>query len=307
MHATSTPTLDRTMELVDGRTLAFSEWGDLDGKPVVLLHGMPSSRLMCPDLDATLAAGVRLITIDRPGYGRSDPRTGRTMLNWVDDFVELADHLGLPPSPVLGWSGGGPYALACGYRLPDRVSAIGLAGSPGLTGEVPGALEDFSREGRALVEMLQTDRAAGVEGITRLCQTYGGDGLYLPLKFRAHRGPDRSAQTRFILSSGDADDRLLARPGMLDAIQAWLGEGARQGSTGFVQDWIDRADRDGFSVADIRQDVHIWIGEADRQVPRYHADFMAATIPRSKLTSYPREGHLFPFVHWGEMLEELIA
>lgn len=302
MRATASPTLDRTMVLSDGRTLAFSEWGDLGGKPVVLLHGMPGSRLMCPDIDATRAAGVRLITIDRPGYGLSDPRPDRTRLNWVDDYLELAEHLHLPPCPIVGWSGGGPYALACAYRLPDRVSSIGLAGSPGLVGEVPGALEDFSAEGRALIDLLHRDRAAGIGAITRHCHEYGGDGLYLPLKFRAHRGANRSARTRFMLSSGDADDRLLARPGMLEAIREWLDEGARQGTAGFVGDWIDRVDHDGFSVADIQQVVHVWIGEADRQIPRYHADHLVQTIPRARLVSYPGEGHLFPFDHWGEML-----
>jgi len=57
MKASATPKLDRTMELADGRTLAFSEWGDLGGRPVVLLHGTPGSRLECPDADATEAAG----------------------------------------------------------------------------------------------------------------------------------------------------------------------------------------------------------------------------------------------------------
>ena len=74
------------MELADGRTLAWTEWGDLGGRPVVLLNGTPGSRLCCPDVDATEAAGVRLITIDWPGYGRSDPRPGLTTLSWVDDY-----------------------------------------------------------------------------------------------------------------------------------------------------------------------------------------------------------------------------
>lgn len=302
MKASQTPSLDRTMKLTDGRTLAFSEWGDLGGKPLVLLHGMPGSRLMCPDVDATTGAGVRLITIDRPGYGLSDPRPDRTKLNWVDDYVELADHLALPPCPIVGWSGGGPYALACAFRLPERVTSIGLAGSPGLTGEVPHAFDDYSEVGRAAVDLLRRDRAAGIAEIGRLCQAYGGDGLYQPLRFRASPWSNRSAQTRFMLSSGGADDRLLALPGMLEAIQQWLAEGARQGSSGFIADWIDRADRDEFSAAEIQQEVHVWIGQVDRQIPRYHADYLAATLPRARLISYPGEGHLFPFGHWGEML-----
>ncbi len=201
MRATATPKLDRTLELADGRTLAFSEWGEIGGRPVVLLHGMPGSRLMCPDLDATEAGGVRLITIDRPGYGRSDPKIDRTLSEWVDDFVELADHLDLPPCPVVGWSSGGLYALACAYHLPDRVSMVGLAGSPGLALEVPGALDEFSPEGRAAVKLFHQDRAQGIAAVTRLCQRYDGEGLYMPLRFRASPATSRSGQTRFMVSS----------------------------------------------------------------------------------------------------------
>lgn len=289
MKASATPKLDRTMELADGRTLAYSEWGDLRGRPVVLLHGTPSSRLLCPDVDATEAAGVRLITIDRPGYGRSDPRPDRTLLNWIDDYVELADHLKLPPCPVVGWSGGGPYALACAYRLAERVSSVGLAGSPGLTGEVPGALDDYSAEGKANFTLIHRDRAAGIEAISKRCQWYGGDGW----------------QTFFSGNWADADARLLARPDVLGAMKECVREGARQGPVGWAWDDIADTGPDGFSVADIRQEVHVWIGEADPMIPRFHADYLVATIPRATLVSFPGGGHLFPFDHWAEMLAAL--
>ena len=305
MKATATPALDRTMELAEGRTLAFSEWGVLDGRPIVLLHGTPGSRLMCPDIDATEAAGVRLITIDRPGYGRSDPRPEQTLLTWVDDFIELADHLDLPACPIVGWSGGGLYALASAYRLPERVTTIALAGSPGLTGEVPGALEELSSEGRALIELLHRDHAAGAAAIARHCQDYNGEGLFLPFKFRALPHTRRTERNRFMLSSGDADDQVAEGPGIAGAIQTWLAEGARQGSAGFVQDWVNRVDREGFGVADIRQDVHVWIGEEDRRISRFHADYLVATIPRARLYPLPGEGHRFLFAHWGDVLAAL--
>jgi pimeloyl-ACP methyl ester carboxylesterase len=289
MSASATPKLDRTIQLSDGRTLAYSEWGDLGGRPVVLLHGMPDSRLCCPDVDATEAAAVRLITPDRPGYGRSDPRPDRTRLNWVDDYVELADHLGLPPCPVVGWSGGGHYALACAYRLPERVSSVGLAASPGLVHETPGALDDFSPEGRANYELLQRDRAAGIDAVNRRRAWFQGDGW----------------QSFFGESWGEADDRVLARADVLETMKANLREAARQGPAGYVGDEIALADPDGFSVADIRQEVRVWIGGADTVMPRFHADYLVQTIPRATLISFPRGGHLFPFDHWGEMLAAL--
>jgi pimeloyl-ACP methyl ester carboxylesterase len=130
-NATASPKVDRTIRLQDGRQLAYCEWGALDGTPVVLLHGAPGSRLICPDEAATEAAGVRLLTVDRPGYGQSDPRPGRALLDWPADHIELADQLDLPPCPVVGWSAGGKFALAMGFGAPDRVTAIGLAGALG--------------------------------------------------------------------------------------------------------------------------------------------------------------------------------
>ena len=144
MTATATPKLDRTIELRDGRTLAYSEWGDLRGRPVIHHGGRPGSRLLCPDEQATDAAGVRLITIDRPGYGLSDPRPHRTYRDWVRDYVELAERLDLPACPVVGWSGGGPYALASAV-CPGRVTSVGLAAIETPLDDDPGGWDQVAR------------------------------------------------------------------------------------------------------------------------------------------------------------------
>ena len=99
----STPIADEVVNLGDGRVVSYASWGQPDGRPVVFVNGCPGSRLMCPDVEETVAAGVRLFTIDRPGYGRSSPLPGRRVVDWVADFVEWADLIGLPR--VL-WSGG---------------------------------------------------------------------------------------------------------------------------------------------------------------------------------------------------------
>src|SRR5439155_545207 len=89
------PRRDSTITLTDGRRLAFTEWGDPDGKPLFLFHGAPFSRLFCPDEPATIAAGVRLVTVDRPGIGRSDVLEARSWGDWPADVVALADALGI--------------------------------------------------------------------------------------------------------------------------------------------------------------------------------------------------------------------
>jgi pimeloyl-ACP methyl ester carboxylesterase len=288
---TATPKTDRTMKLGDGRTLAFCDWGDLQGRPVVLFHGMPGSRLFCPDHDATEASGVRLITIDRPGYGRSDPSPGRTLLDWVDDFVELAQFLHLPPCPVMGWSSGGPYALACAARAPEGVTDVGLAAAVGPYDLVPGALDEAPSDVRSLMRLLRHDPGAAAEFIENRCGWYADD----PDAIFAHVG-----------GHDDFEDRLMSRPEVMEPLKVWIREGARQGSAGYVQDWIAERSPWGFAVGDVERPVHVWWGETDRLVGRVHTDYLAREIPRAALVTYPGEGHLFPLNHWGEMLAALL-
>src|SRR6266496_2748375 len=84
----------RAIRLRDGRSLAYAEWGDPAGRPVLHFHGIPGSRFERHADDGLYARlGLRYITIDRPGYGRSDPKPGRTFLDWAADVEQLADAL----------------------------------------------------------------------------------------------------------------------------------------------------------------------------------------------------------------------
>ncbi|MBW2547908.1 MAG: hypothetical protein DRH23_06320 [Deltaproteobacteria bacterium] len=115
-----------TLHLRDGRKLAYAEYGDPHGYPVMLFHGNPSSRLswgLIPD--SPFRPHLRLIAPDRPGFGRSDFQPGRRLLDWPDDVSELAEALGLNRFAVLGVSGGGPATLACAWRIPERLTAVG--------------------------------------------------------------------------------------------------------------------------------------------------------------------------------------
>jgi pimeloyl-ACP methyl ester carboxylesterase len=110
---------DGGLSLPDGRSLAYAEWGTSSGPPVLLFHGGPGSRLFCPDYEATMSSGVRLITIDRPGFGGSDPHPGRTLLSWADDVAGLADALHLDRFAVI-WNA--PCFGMC--RGPRRTSQL---------------------------------------------------------------------------------------------------------------------------------------------------------------------------------------
>ena len=118
----------QTLTLPDGRKLGFAEWGDPEGKPIFHFHGSSSSRLEHPYLEHHLV-GVRLVTIDRPGHGLSSFQPSRQLLDWPRDVDTLADHLGLGTFAVSGWSFGGPYAMACAFSFPERLTAVGLISS----------------------------------------------------------------------------------------------------------------------------------------------------------------------------------
>ena len=282
-RVTADPRSDSMVKLRDGRALAYAEWGHPAGRPVVLFLGTPGgSRLLCPDADATEALGVRLITIDRPGYGRSDPDPGFSFLSWADDYAALHQLLGLPPCPIVGWSGGGAYALACAVRTPALVTSVGLVASRGPLDKIPDA---YSEADRSLSDLLRRDRAAGIDAITLDVQWYA----------------DNPASV-FTEGWDGPDEALLAQPNVRQTMIELMREGARQGSIGYVADLIAKFEPWAFSVADVTQDVRVWAGEADDPSVHAAADYFVATIPRATLVTYQDSGHLLAIPHWAEML-----
>ena len=120
-------TIDLTLKLKDGRNLGYIDLGKKDAKPLFHFHGFPGSRLEATILaDRAITKNVRLIGIDRPGMGLSDFKKNRTLLDWPDDVVELADALEIDKFAVEGISGGGPYAAACAYKIPERLISCGI-------------------------------------------------------------------------------------------------------------------------------------------------------------------------------------
>src|SRR5438105_12213590 len=115
----------------DGR-LAYCEYGDAAGAPVLFFHGWPSSRTMAQLTDATACElGVRIISPDRPGIRDSSFQPNRKLTDWPEIVEQLADHLKFDSFRILAISGGAPYAYAAAWKLPDRVHAVAIAsGAP---------------------------------------------------------------------------------------------------------------------------------------------------------------------------------
>lgn len=123
---------EQRVRLPDGRWLGYAEHGDPTGRPVLVFRGAPASRLSYwPDPAIAASLAVRLISPDRPGYGLSTFQPGRAMLDWPGDVTAFAAALGLERFAVLGVSGGAPYALACAYKIPQRLMGVAVVSGMG--------------------------------------------------------------------------------------------------------------------------------------------------------------------------------
>lgn len=143
--------------LPDGRRLAYASAGDPDGTPVVVHHGTPGSRLFAALLaDDARDVGVRVLVPDRPGYGRSTPPPdGWTWTGWSDDFAALLTAESIGNTGVVGFSGGGPYALAAAST--GRVNRVGL-----LSASVPGSDTVFGQVVRVPFALRALFRISGL-------------------------------------------------------------------------------------------------------------------------------------------------
>jgi pimeloyl-ACP methyl ester carboxylesterase len=269
-----------TIRLSDGRTLGFAEYGDPAGKPVLLFHGATLSRLFGAVADGSARkVGVRLIAPDRPGIGLSDPKPGRTMLDWAADVGELADRLDLARFSVLGHSLGGAYVLACAYAMPKRLIGAGVAAGAipvGPTMELPPLL----RMPPALVALL-------LSTMTRLLM-FGPQ--WLRQKMRAADPPP--------------DRQLFASPEFTAIVERSVREGLRTGMGGIRVDAAVLAKPWGFTFEDIHVPVHLWYAELDSMVPFALGKKLAAAIPQSVSRFSSSQGHMSVLV---DNLDEILS
>jgi len=124
------PRFEGRIGLRDGRGIGFAEYGVATGRTMFWFHGTPGGRHQVPPAARRFAAAndVRLIALERPGVGGSTPHLYDSLVDWADDVTEVAEQLGVGRFGLIGFSGGGPYALACAHRMPERVVAAAVMG-----------------------------------------------------------------------------------------------------------------------------------------------------------------------------------
>jgi pimeloyl-ACP methyl ester carboxylesterase len=276
-----------TIRLRDGRSLGYAQYGDLSGKPVFHFHGSGGSRLEHPWDESILPdLGIWLIVTDRPGHGLSDPQPERKLLDWPDDIVQLADHLGIDSFYVLGWSAGGPYALACAYKLKERVLG-GAIVSGFAPPDRPGPSEGYSLFPRLFM--------------------FSARHFHLLIKLFRKMGYSQVSSGKDIKIDGliPQDKKILEKPENYQLYMADIREGYRHGWQGIALDDIIINNQWGFSLEDIQVRIDIWQGESDQNVPLNQGKYQHEKIPDNRFTVVQNQAHLYLLSHWREVLTAL--
>ena len=280
---------DGVLKLADGREIAWRWWGDEGGIPILRLHGMPGSRIFRrPDPTVQLELHLRFLQPDRPGYGGSTRKPGHGIAEIADDFVELLDFHGIDRILVMGGSGGGPYALAIAARYPERVSAVTVV------------------VGAAPLESEEAARLVGINAQAYVLKQQGWEPLFEFLSVERDRVLAEGIE--ILLNAAPASDRAILQSAALQRMnRAVNAEALRQGAEGWADEsYAMRGDWD-FDPADIEASVTWWHGDDDKNAALSAARRAASRIPHVDFRVWHNEGHMAPYLHEREILEELIS
>ncbi|WP_328324619.1 alpha/beta hydrolase [Kribbella sp. NBC_00382] len=270
----------KRLEIGDGRVVEYLVEGPADGRPLVMHHGTPGVAMALePIVEAAARHGLRFVTHSRPGYSDSTPQPGRRVADVADDVGALLDVLGADEFVTLGWSGGGPHALACAALLPDRCRAAAV-----IAGVAP-----YDAEG------LDWLAGMGDENVAEFgAAAIGKDALDTYLAEASAELKDVQPDD-IIAAFGDllsAVDQTALHGGLADYLAASCRAAVSRGYDGwrdddlaFLADW-------GVDLASIRVPVSIWQGDQDRMVPRDHGRWLGEHVPGATTQLVAGEGHL---------------
>lgn len=272
--------------LADGRRLGWAEWGPVDGTAVLLCPGAATSRWLGFGGDVIDELGVRLISVDRPGLGASDPAPGRTLLDFAADIGQLARLRGLSGLRAVGFSQGAPFALACAAA--GVVSGVAVVSG-----------------GDELAHPLLADKL--VPDVRRLVDAVASDATAAEVSI-AGFGSAQVMWEMVISMSGAADREVYTAPDFAWAYRRALDEGFAQGAAGYARDTVLSMGRWPFDLSHITVPVELWYGGQDTS-PVHSPDFgetLARRMPEAVRHFLPEAGGALLWTHTEETLRSLL-
>ena len=284
------------VSLPDGRTLEILTGGASDGFPLLFHGGTPSAAVPYDAMGrAAEEAGLRLVTYSRPGYGASSPRpagTSPVLADDVADSLAILDALGVGDFVTLGWSGGGPRALACAALVPDRCRA-----AASLAGVAP-----------ADAEGLDWTAGMGAENVRDFELAARGREALLPVVDDDAAAMATITAEQLVEGLGDLTDEVDAAAltgAFADYLAATFRHAMTQGSLGYLEDSLQVMRPWGFEVGDIAVPVAVWQGAHDRMVPFAHGQWLGSRIRGARVHLFDDEGHVSLVHRLPEMFAEL--
>jgi len=284
-----------TVRAAGGRDLEVLVDGPEGGTALLFHNGTPTAAVRNPHVvNPAAKRGLRTVTYSRPGYADSTPQHGRSVADAAQDSEAILDALGADQFLALGWSGGGPHALACAALLPERclaaatlggVAPYGAAGIDWFAGMGPENVDEFGAavKGEEPLTVFLEQAAGELRDVTgdQLAQALGGLASDV----------DKTALT------GEFAEVLAEsfRRAVSNGIAGW-----RDDDLAFMRPW-------GFDLKSIRVPVAIWQGGQDRMVPIDHGRWLAANVPGAQSRLLDDEGHLSLVNHVDRILEDLVG
>jgi len=280
----------------DGRVLDVYVEGPDSAVPLLFHNGTPSTGLLyAPFVEATLQRGLRMVSFSRAGYGTSTRNPGRSVAAVVPDVAAVLDRIGAARFYTLGWSGGGPHALACAALLPERLIAAATVG--GIAPYDADGLDWMAGMGQENIAGFSA-ALAGDEALRTALETIGPS-------FASVTGDEVAARLGDLVSDVD-------RSAINGDAANWLAEvfrgSVRNGLWGWHDDELAFVKPWGFEVAHVTLPVAIWQGLQDRFTPYAHGEWLAAHIPTAHPHLLASQGHLSLGVDsFGLIVDDLLA
>lgn len=278
----------------DDRTIEVLAGGADDGFCLLFHGGSPSAVAEWPALDdAARAAGLRVVTYSRPGYGASTPRAVAGV--YADDVVEsvaVLDHLAVDEFVTAGWSGGGPRALVCAALLPERCRAAAT-----IAGVAP-----HDADGLDWFAGMADENHAEYHAAEQGHDVYGVflQQNVLPVLLAS---PEELADGMGGLVTS-VDKAFLDAP-FCDWLSRTFNHAAAQGVVGIRDDGLAAVAPWGFALADILVPVAVWQGRQDAMVPYAHGEWLAEHVPTAQKHLFEDEGHLSLITQLDRILTDL--
>ena len=282
------PRTARYIRLYDGRKLGFAEYGNSDGAPILVHHGVASSRLqMHPDEKIAVDAGVRLIVPDRPGMGISDFQENRQIEDWAGDIGQLMDQLGIKNCAMMGLAvGGGHYAQQCAYSMPDRVTTLHLVSTRSLHQAMKPAPS---------VRVLLGMAHAAPKLFYQYLRVMGKSVMKNPESYLERRMSDFA----------ECDQQFLATEEGKHFYLTPFIESLQQGTDGIAWDLTVSMQGWDFDIRNIKSPISIWHGREDKVVPMEEVEVLINLLPKSRTYLFENEGQFLFMNHWPEILRKI--